>query len=374
MKQRLAKIHKWIALTFGIFWILQAASGALLVFHRELDDFIITSSASEANSSGGFKGLSIGLEKLKQNNPDNKPLFLLTSGGNTNLFDVIMEAGDGDQIAYRLSADNGKLYKTYYWEGPVTKLGFFRALHKFHTELLSGTVGHWLIGISGVFLAITVGLGLYVGWPRKGTVKHVLQPKPYKSNIPSLYAWHRAVGLWSAFILLTISIAGVGLVWLAPMQDALGISTDVPSAENSVTEKPISLQVALNIAKQYFPDGELAIVRFPQDKKPYYLVRLTQPGESRLYFGETTLHIDQYSGNVLHTYDPLNSTSLRSRFFYAIYPLHTGEFWGIAGRIVYLVTALGLLVLSYLGGSLYLKKIKRKKGPTARSSKIQRSN
>ncbi len=343
---------------FGIFWVLQAVSGALLVFQRELTD-LTTIAPYGKDMPYTNAGLSIGIEKLKQTNPTHKPVFLINNSTSYNIFDLITETPEKELPVYRLSATTGDTYKTYYWEGSVSTLSFFRALHLFHTRLLAGNLGHWIIGLSGIFLTTSLALGLYIGWPRNRTAKHVLKPKAFKFKIASLYAWHRAVGLWCVFLLLFITVSGTIQVWQSSLRSMLGATHNptIERAENSGLT--LSLTDAINIAKQEFPGSALAMVSFPQASTPYYQVRLTQPDESRLVYGTTTLYISEQDGRILRIYNPLTTKSLKLKVFDALYPLHTGEFWGLTGRILYLIAAIGLVLLTVMGLSLWMLKSRR---------------
>lgn len=41
MKRKLRLLHKYLSLTVAALWLMQAVTGALLVFHWELDDWAV---------------------------------------------------------------------------------------------------------------------------------------------------------------------------------------------------------------------------------------------------------------------------------------------------------------------------------------------
>jgi len=51
MKRKLRLLHKYLSLTVAALWLMQAVTGALLVFHWELDDWAVAGSLLEATTS-----------------------------------------------------------------------------------------------------------------------------------------------------------------------------------------------------------------------------------------------------------------------------------------------------------------------------------
>jgi len=43
MRTVVLRLHRWIGLIFAAFWLLQAVTGALIVFHWEAEDAILES-------------------------------------------------------------------------------------------------------------------------------------------------------------------------------------------------------------------------------------------------------------------------------------------------------------------------------------------
>lgn len=358
MKQ-VIKIHKWIALSFCFFWILQAISGAMLVFQHEIIELGLNTFKQEPQLQNTPPDFTSAIERLKKSEPKHTPLFLINRSDKHGVFDLVSETVGEELQVYRLSASNGETLETFAWKGAAYKLGFFRLVHLFHTRLLLGTAGHWVIGVSGLFLCITVALGLYIGWPRSGSLKHILKPKPIKLKVASLYAWHRAIGLWCAIILLIIVPTGTALVWLSPLKTVVGASHPTLITAQQSMLSSVSIDDAIRSAYNRFPKSKLALVTLPQPERPYYQIRLTQPDENRLKFGTTTLYIDKYEGRILYIYDPLGKGRSRIKAVDNIYPLHTGEIWGPIGRLIYFFTAIFLTITIIIASLLFYKKRKR---------------
>lgn len=85
--------------------------------------------------------------------------------------------------------------------------------------------------------------------------------------------------------------------------------------------------------------------------KAPYEIRMRQPGEIRAGDGSTRVSVDAFSGTVLRVRDPLTAAA-GDTFFNWQYPLHTGEAFGLPGRL--LVSFSGLTPLLFMVTGLVL--------------------
>jgi uncharacterized iron-regulated membrane protein len=95
--------------------------------------------------------------------------------------------------------------------------------------------------------------------------------------------------------------------------------------------RPLSVEEAVALARQVFPDGELRYVGIPHGVVGVYQVSLRQPGEVRESGGQSQVWLDQYSGKVLRVRDWRQFTGGET-FLAWLFPLHNGEAFGLVGR------------------------------------------
>lgn len=107
---------------------------------------------------------------------------------------------------------------------------------------------------------------------------------------------------------------------------------------------PLSVEQAIALAGQVFPDGELRYLGLPQGDHGVYHLAVHQPGEVRPSGGESQVWLDQYSGKVLRVQDWRQSTG-GERFLAWLFPLHNGEAFGLVGRWGVFITGFVPLVL-----------------------------
>ena len=86
MRLTLRVIHKYVSLAVAALWLMQAATGLLLVFHWELDDLSVRGAARalDVERFGAF------LERLQAASPDRTVSSVFASGGVHGRFDVLI--------------------------------------------------------------------------------------------------------------------------------------------------------------------------------------------------------------------------------------------------------------------------------------------
>jgi uncharacterized iron-regulated membrane protein len=132
----------------------------------------------------------------------------------------------------------------------------------------------------------------------------------------------------------------------------LGLDDSAPTPHQSTRPDFIPLSAALPAALARYPGATLAIVRMPDADQPWYRVRLRQAEELRRVFGQTTVYVDAHDGTLLRDSDAFK-LPLNERIVNAIYPIHSGEAFGIGGRVIVLLTGLSLLAMGVLGAGMW---------------------
>jgi uncharacterized iron-regulated membrane protein len=98
-----------------------------------------------------------------------------------------------------------------------------------------------------------------------------------------------------------------------------------------------------------------------------YEVRLRQPGEVRQGDGNTRVTVDGSTGRILRVRDPLRARA-GDAFLDWQFPLHTGEAFGTAGRII--ITVVGIAPAAFLVTGLAVWWQRRKAQRRAQSARL----
>lgn len=339
-------LHKYISLTVCGLWLLQAFTGTVLVFHRELDDALL-----------GVPGTATDLKRVDQRiaseaakNPGGVTLLTIT-GGLANFYDLYVREADG---THQLRLDGkGKVLRDRPFDFDYGSMSAFQLMYRFHTSLFAGEAGRIFLGLSGLLLLTTIVFGLQLAWPPRGRWRNWLWPPRQKQSVMAWFTWHRAVGLWFVAPAIVFISAGVLLGLIEPIDALLGVSAKAPNVSaKSPPAFNIPASKAIETAVAQFPGSTFAVLEMPSPKSPWYRVRVKAPGEPRRAFGTSAVYVDATSGRVLASYDA-RTASFATKFAMDTFPVHTGEMLGLPGRILSLVNGLWLMSMITLGCGLW---------------------
>jgi uncharacterized iron-regulated membrane protein len=187
--------------------------------------------------------------------------------------------------------------------------------------------------------------GLYLWWPRGRQIGQAVRVAWSRSGKRRTFDLHRASGFWIAAVLLTLAVSGVALVFPALVRGlvtAVAVTDPRPPAPRSVPRPgtaPLGPDEAAARAVAGAPGATLAWLDCPGEETGAYRAWLRRPGDVRAVYGDVNVWIDQWSGAILGVRDrdrmPVGEGVLHWQF-----PLHSGEAFGLPGRL--LVCAAGL--------------------------------
>ena len=188
--------HRWMGLIAAALWLLQAATGVMIVFHWEIDD-AITRGAHQATDWSAIE------QRVRGFKPDS----MWTTAGVRDRYDVFASNRviriDGAGNVLRVRRDDEKF----------SSGGIVDTIVVLHQSLLAGDTGKLIVGTSGALLLSNMVLGLIAAWPRRKQWKRALTPLRSGSRIARLYSWHRALGLWLAILAMCFISAGMTLAF-----------------------------------------------------------------------------------------------------------------------------------------------------------------
>ncbi|WP_332769473.1 PepSY-associated TM helix domain-containing protein [Phenylobacterium sp.] len=348
MKAAIRGAHRWVGLALALLWMTQALSGVLLVFGREMEEWTVPGPVRPLQPQAFGEGLAA----IEAARPGQEVRYVMAQGGARDRFDVLLSAGDG--LDYVRADGEGRTLQSRPYDYGFPGPGLFLTMLALHQTLFSGSTGLFLVGLSGVLLLVSIGLGLNLAWPARGRWRRTMSFPPGKTRLSGLHGFHRALGLWFAAPALIVAFAGTLIALGDPLKEATKSYVAAPAPrELSGLPSTVGPGQAIATALRRFPDAALSIVEMPDAEDRFYKIRLLQPGEPRRIFGTTVVFVDAGDGRVLKVHDALKSP-VGITFFDALYPVHTGEFIGLAGRVISLLTGLWLATMIGFGVALWL--------------------
>lgn len=328
MKKRIKRtfsIHHWIGLLAGILLLISSITGAVLVFHHEID------SAQFSDKTTLEKPAT----KLIIDNSF-EPIRTLYPDCDIRIPDLPKEP---DQ-ALKYELRKGKIRKWIFVHPETGELltaveradqRLVHILLELHYMLLSGTVGKIMVlflGVALIILSIS-GFMLY----RKSIVKVLSfkQKISFKSRRSLFSGLHRIIGVWSLVFNLFISITGTYIAFTI-VQGAF------PSGGKAVMQSPpisISIDAALAKIEREYPAFEVNYLLFPKnaDGKLRILGRL-ESDPSYYGFNYSNIQVNTKTGEIAST-SFLRNLPWYKRAITIFKPLHFGDYGGLSMKLIY---------------------------------------
>jgi uncharacterized iron-regulated membrane protein len=161
--------------------------------------------------------------------------------------------------------------------------------------------------------------------------------------------------LWIVIPIVLAAGSGVLLVFGGPVSHLIGAEKpQVPKVATLATPRVGSAE-AIEIAVRRAPRAQFSALSLPAPGKPWYRVRLRMPGEIPRMWGASLVYVSALDGSILADQPAQNASRARA-FMQSLYPLHTGQIGGLAGRVTLFVSAAGLGALIVLGWMLWRRR------------------
>lgn len=369
MKQFIRTLHLWTGLTFGAILVVLGLTGSLLSWIHELDSMLnpgLLQVVPPAHLRAGEPWpVDAALVQAASDALAAHPNY-----GRPSMLELPERAGDVFVAWYRpapavdaapwtqavtrqVMLDPASLAVTgerNWGEAGLSRPLLMPTLFHIHRYLVAGEVGKVVIAVTGVSLLLMTLTGIVLWWPRMAgaaiwkaiTVRHGGSWPRFSFQL------HRAGGFFAAPMLLVTAFSGVYFNmpdWVTPAIKA--VSTFTPNGKltnQGDTGARVSVARAVAAAQAQFPSGRVSRLSFPAKPNQPFEVRVRQPGELRMGPGATRISVDSDNGAVLRVIDPVRARG-GDKFISWLFPLHTGEAFGTAGRIV--ISLFGLVPLAF---------------------------
>lgn len=356
-RKLLVKVHLYIGLVIGLVLSIAGLTGSLIVFWQPIDralnsellasdpactesafrpiDELVAAAQAKIPPSGRLASLDF---------PDHERPLLWAwyhtpapEAGWDDIYTLFVKPCSGDVTGPRLWNSQQRP-----WGGPLMS-----ALIKLHTSLWlnegSILLGNHILSFGSVLLIGSIVIGYYLWYPSRRTWLSALTIKRGTRGRRLHYDLHKVVGaLAGAFLLLALftaihmyepwtQIIDQGVNRLSPVT---GFNDPQPMSNPLPDVVSISPQKATELASTALPRARPLSIEFPSDERGVYLVTLDIGS-----VWKTQVSIEQYSGAVLRMQGP-HEASVGDHVLGWLFPLHTGQAFGLPGRILMVVVGL----------------------------------
>lgn len=361
-KKWAGRLHLWLGLFTGIIVLIVAVTGCIFVFHDEIRD------------------LTHDWRKVTPRDAK----FVAPSVLKNNVLELFPAADAGmvvyqtkDRPAHVFAVIEERPHHIYFnpYTAELTHIqdldkDFFLIVEDLHMHLLlPEAIGKQIVGASTLIFILMLITGIILWWPKKN--------KSFRSNLKIKwkarwrrvnYDWHRTTGFYVSFLALFIAITGLSFSyeWMNEGFYIVGnlgkehpedeISLEINNTAVETTGKPMDISMIKTFdlmpdSGMYFvwdqgPDAPIVTGAYPQ--------ALAFDHQSNFYFHPAT-------GELLkrHFYDDKSSGMKLQEMSYG---LHTGQYFGLPGKIIAFFGSLFVAGLPVSGFMLWWgRRNKRKK-------------
>lgn len=345
IRAALVKIHLWAGLAAGLFLAVAGLSGSVLAFGDEIDRalnpalFQVSPGASRISIQAAADAVHRAhpvdrVTSIRLPRDTDAPFEIATS----RQAQVYVDPHDGHVIGER-----------------DRSASFVSRVHDLHTKLLLGAPGEIAVGASTSVLVFLIASGLCLWWPRRSRIKQgflIRWRSPWRRLSFDL---HSVLGFYASSALILISTTGAIMAWNGVTYPLIDRLTGSPPRPTAPPAKPIagaptlSLDEVAAIADKALPDAPTLAISLPAGAEGTYAVAKRTP-EDRTPGGRSRVFIHPSTGEVLLAHSS-RSAPLGTRIENRLRPLHTGDLFGLPGRVLYAAVSAwvaGLLVTGSL--------------------------
>lgn len=372
-RKRWLDVHLWLGLALGLFLSIFGITGSILVFHAEINELLnpklLTVKAPEANLvykplaeifQAGQGAMPKNAAHTFANYPRNdeaafKLRFSLPltekQEGVTESWEVYVNPYTAQVIGKRLMGSSDSLF-------PKTFIGIIFELH--YALFLGEDTGYLIVGIMGALLIISTLTGLIVWWPLTGKWRQAVTIKLKSSTERLNFDLHKTFGFYSAVVIIPVLFSGIYMnipQYVVPVLELFSPVTYRYWFKSQPTpEKPsITMADAVDIAEKRYPTGRADWIYGATEPTGTYTVCKDGVEEPGSLIRRRCVVIDRYSGVILDVDDPSIGTA-GEVFTHWQWPLHSGQAFGMTGRILVFLSGLVCPVLFVTGIIRWLQK------------------
>lgn len=366
-------IHFYLGLWVGGFLVILGLTGSILVFFQEIDEWLnphlltVTVPTDTERATEPVYQLDEIIRAVKRAAaPDSTvtSLYAPRTPEGVLAIDADQASGDWQRIfvdPYQATVTGIRYYRADEWM-PDYLIDF---IFRLHFSLLLGDRGITLVAVLALFLLISLLTGLLLWWPKTGKWRKALTIKWQAGAIRLTVDVHKTFAVYSCVIIGAALLSGVYMnlndtfIWVT--QQFSPATRGSPHQLVSVRSEdgaPIGIDRAWAIAAAHFPDGKLKSINAPEDASGVYVITQKNiPGLS-VFWTERHITIDQYSGGILDIRAPNVRHSAGEAFLDWQWPLHSGNAFGWAGRMLIFLAGLACPIIYGTGMIRWLQKRK----------------
>ncbi|KTC20219.1 flavodoxin [Pseudomonas marginalis ICMP 9505] len=364
LKKTLFQLHWFFGITAGLVLALMGITGAAVSFQDEILRALNPTVLSVQKREAGVLPPAELVRKLQATEGKSVAMLWVESDSG-NAARVLFSAPPGERRGQMRYFDP---YTGDYMDDAVGQdfFGFVLQLHRF---LAMGETGRQITGACTLILLFFCLSGLYLRWPRQVASWRAWLTLDWRKKGRS-FNWdlHSVFGTWCLLFYLLAALTGLSWSYDWYNQGLTKLLSDAPNNERMRKRgpapegpAPVANYDAIwsSIYSNAGPELSAYNIRMPavagQPATVYYLLKSSPHDRAT-----NQITLDPATGE-LQRHDRYASKTLKSQLLTSIYALHTGSYFGLAGRIILTVSALCMPLFFITGWLLYLDRRRKKR-------------
>jgi len=376
LKNILFQLHWFFGITAGLVLSIMGITGALYAFEDEIMRALNPDTLQVQVREGGMLAPAEMAARIEANTGQSVTGLRVDISSN-HAGTAIFAPPPGERRGTRRNFDpyTGELLGTPGGEA------FFNLMFRLHRWLaLDQKLGKHITGASTIALIFFCLSGLYLRWPRQAlNWRKWLTFDWAKKGRAFNWDLHAVAGTWALLFYLCMGLTGLWWSYGWYRQGVIALLSDAPTPAQNASRAPPSRPAddATPVTVNYDAAWKTLKLTAGDTLKQWSISAPRSAGQpvSASYLLQSSPHprasnqlrLDADSGSVL-SHERYADKTLNAKILGSIYALHTGEFFGMPGRILMAVTSAGMPVFFVTGLLLYFDR--RRKKRAARSARI----
>lgn len=362
IRASLFQLHSLLGLAAGLVLVVLGVTGALYSFQLELLELL---NPPPTAATPDQRPLTLPEVRQRLVPPDRELSFVSSMAGEGyGLLGLAPASGQGRGEVLLFDRYTGEVLKAPRGQA------FFRLVLDLHRSLALGPVGKALTGAATLILLVLCLSGLYLRWPRQAGRWRTWLTLDWARRGRSFH-WdlHAVAGTWCLLLYLLAALTGLywSYDWYRQASERLLGAAPEPRISGVVARQDVDLDALWQSFRQETGgqvEGYGLLLPNPARK-------VSQP--TLWYLPDEAEHVRALNrivfdgaGRVLD-HRRYSEQPLGARLLLSVYALHSGEYFGLAGRVALALASLAMPLFMVTGLWLYLdRRRKRRQAHQAR--------
>lgn len=364
-RKKIGQLHLWLGLGSGLIVFIVALTGSLLVFEKEIDQFLNPEFYNVSTIGKTKKTIDYCTDILQEQYSIKKINRIQIFNDSSRTLIIIGKDKDKQTQIFSMDPYTGKVLGVV-----AQKTRFFSVVLSIHRQLLVEDIGEIITGISCLIFVFMLISGLILWWPKKAKhLKQRLTVKWQASFKRVNWDFHSTFGFYSFLILLIIALTGLtwsfkwfesGMYFLADgTTERRSAKVENPTKTDPKLDQTTFYQSIYTKSDSIFPYKGNIQIRMPADTINSILV-LKENVEMSIPNQSSAAYFDKYTGENIEV-RPYENFSNGDKLKRLVYPIHTGSIYGLPTKIVAFLVCLFATTLPITGLIIWLGRKKKNK-------------